>query len=102
MPEPGLRIATRTAYRDADDKPVYTETGTIPDEESYALTVFGRTDLAYDGRRNAVREAVSSAGTTRSVAERSFDDRGQLRVQHGLALARQHVQALDPVGGAFA
>ena len=36
----GLRIATRTTYRDSDDKPVSVETGTIPDADSTTLTVF--------------------------------------------------------------
>jgi RHS repeat-associated protein len=81
----GVRIATRTVYRDSDDKPLYAETGTIPDATSTSLGVFRRTDLAYDSRRNPVREAVSApaagwgvgADTTFRVVDRSFDDRGR-------------------------
>ena len=74
----GLRIATRTVYRDSDDRPLYGETGTLPDAASTALTVFRRTDLSYDARRNPVREAVSAGGTIYTVADKSFDDRGRL------------------------
>jgi RHS repeat-associated protein len=73
----GVRIATRTFYRDADDKPVSAETGTIPDANATGLTVFRRADLAYDARRNPVREAVSGSGATFSVVDRSYDDQGR-------------------------
>jgi len=72
----GLRIATRTTYRDSDDKPVSVETGTIPDADSTTLTVFRRTDATYDSRRNAVRETLSAGGTTYAVTDKSYDDRG--------------------------
>jgi RHS repeat-associated protein len=74
----GLRIATRTTYRDADDKPVRVERGTIPDVASTVLTVLTQTDLAYDTRRNPMRETSSAGGTTYGVTDRSFDDRGLL------------------------
>ena len=73
----GLRVATRYGYRDSDDKPVSSETGTVPDEWSTNLTVLNRTDFSYDSRRNAVREAVSAAGTTFTVLDRSYDLTGR-------------------------
>ncbi|HMG47564.1 MAG TPA: hypothetical protein VK614_08915, partial [Allosphingosinicella sp.] len=74
----GLRIATRFTYRDSDDKPVGTETGTLPDVDSTNLSVFRRTEIGYDGRRNPVREALSSAsGTTFGVTDKSYDDQGR-------------------------
>jgi RHS repeat-associated protein len=89
-----LRIATRTIYRDADDRVIATETGTIPDAAGEALTMFRRTDLAYDGRRNLIREAISSGGTTYAVADKSWDDRGRLLCQ----AQRMNLAALPPVG----
>jgi RHS repeat-associated protein len=74
----GLRAATRHTYRDSDDKVLYTEAGTVPDASSTTLTVLTRTDLAYDSRRNPIREAVSASGTTYSLIQRSFDDQGRL------------------------
>jgi RHS repeat-associated protein len=74
----GVRTVTRTTWRDADDKAVAVETGTIPGPDSTTLTVLRRTDFAYDTRRNPIRETVSAAGTVYRLAERSFDDRGRL------------------------
>ncbi len=74
----GLRIATRHAYRDSDDKLVSSETGTIPDETGTNLTVHRRTDFAYDERRNPAREAVSAGGTTYSLTQRTFDQSNRL------------------------
>jgi len=74
----GVRQAKRFSYRNSDDKPEYTESGTVPDENSTTLSNVTRTDLTYDSRRNAVREAVSVGGTVHSLVQRSFDDRGRL------------------------
>ena len=74
----GVRLATRSVYRDSDDKLLFVERGTIPAHDSAALTVLSRTDFAYDPRRNPVREAVSAAGGVHGLIERSFDDRGRL------------------------
>jgi RHS repeat-associated protein len=74
----GLRIATRFAYRNADDKVAYSETGTLPDAQSEALAVFSRSDFSYDAQRNPDRMAVSKAGTTHKVTDRSWDARGRL------------------------
>lgn len=73
----GLRLATRYTYRDSDDKVVAVETGTIPSATSTTLTVSTRTDTTYDSRRNAVRQALSSGGTTYQVSDKSFSDRGE-------------------------
>jgi RHS repeat-associated protein len=74
-----VRAATRFTYRDSDDKVIATEAGTVPDQNSYSLTLVTRTDASYDGHRNPVREAVSApGGTVYGLVERTFDDRGQL------------------------
>ncbi len=81
----GLRIATRTFYRDSDDKPLYAETGTVPDQAGTTLTILTRTDLTYDARRNAIRQAVSApstgsgqGATTHTVTDKAYDDRNRL------------------------
>jgi RHS repeat-associated protein len=74
----GLRMATRTTYRDSDDRALYAESGTIPDANSTNLTVLNRTDLTYDAYRNPIRAAVSAGGTVQAVTEKAWDDRGRL------------------------
>ncbi len=73
-----LRSATRTEYRLSDDKPLYSETGTVPHQDSTTLTVLARTDLTYDARRNPIRAAVSASGTAYTVTDKAYDDRGRL------------------------
>jgi RHS repeat-associated protein len=77
----GLRKATRTTYRDADDKVTVVEVGTVPDPTSTALTVIERTDIAYDTRRNPIRTTRSAGGTTYAVMDKSFDDRGRINCE---------------------
>ena len=77
----GLRMATRTTYRDSDDRVLSTETGTLPDANSASLTVLSRVDLAYDAHRNPARATMTAGGTVQSVADKSFDDRGQLQCE---------------------
>jgi RHS repeat-associated protein len=72
----GLRIAKRVTYRDSDDQTMSIETGTLPDAASATLTILERTDMTYDSRRNAIREAVSAGGQTLRVADKSVLDRG--------------------------
>lgn len=72
----GIRLAKRTTYRDSDGKVTVVESGTIPTYNSTALTLSDQTDMAYDSRRNPIREKVSSGGTTYRVTDRSFLDRG--------------------------
>ena len=74
----GVRVAKRFTYRDADDKIIATETGTVPDATSNVLTVAERADVSYDSRRYPVRTTRSSSGTTYAVLDRAFTDRGQL------------------------
>ncbi|MBV8685925.1 MAG: RHS repeat protein, partial [Alphaproteobacteria bacterium] len=57
------------------------EEGTLPDAQSSALTILTRSDIAYDGHRNPVRETVSAAGAVQSVLDKSWDDRGRLVCQ---------------------
>jgi RHS repeat-associated protein len=71
-------VASLITYRNSDDKPLSSETGTLPDASSSTLTVLSRTDTAYDARRNPVREAASAGGTTYTVSDRAYDDRGRL------------------------
>jgi YD repeat-containing protein len=78
-------------------------TGTIPDANGTSLGVFRRTDVAYDARRNPVREALSApttgagqgTGTTFSVVDRSYDDQGRAICQ-----AQRMNPALFPLHGA--
>lgn len=72
----GLRIAKRFTYRDSDDQVAIVETGTLPNETSTALTVLDRSDMSYDSRRNATREAISAGEQVLRVTDRSFLDRG--------------------------
>lgn len=65
-------------YRDADDKLVNFEDGTVPNPLSSVLAQHTHTQISYDTRRNPVSEAFSSAGTTHGLIQRSFDDRGRL------------------------
>ena len=65
----GLRIATRTFYRNSDDKPLYSETGTIPNASSTSLAVFRRTDsaagsatFAYDANGNLTSDGATDDG----------------------------------------
>jgi len=73
----GVRKATRTTYRDSDDKAVMVEVGTLPDATSTALSVSERMDITYDSRRNAIRTIRSSGGVNYAVLDKSFDDRGR-------------------------
>jgi hypothetical protein len=77
----GVRNARRFTYRDSDDKVTLVEEGTVPDPNSNMLAPLTRTDTAYDAHRNPVREAVSANGAAYGLAERSFDDRGELVCQ---------------------
>ncbi len=77
----GLRNARRLTYRSADDKLLSTEEGTVTDPFSPSLTVYAHTDLSYDSHRNPVTQAVSAAGTTYSLLQRSFDDSGRLECE---------------------
>ncbi|MDE2442426.1 MAG: RHS repeat protein, partial [Betaproteobacteria bacterium] len=74
----GSRLARRFTYRDADDKVVAVETGTVSDAASTTLAVISRVDTTYDSRRYAVRVAQSAGGTVQTLNAASFDDRGQL------------------------
>jgi RHS repeat-associated protein len=74
----GVRMAKRFTYRDSDDKPVSSESGTVPDASSTTLSNITRSDLTYDNHRNAVREAVFVGGVIFSLVQRSYDDRGRL------------------------
>lgn len=90
----GDRIAKRFIYRDADDKVVYVETGTLTDPYAAAMTVTSRVDTSYNATRDPVREAVSSGGTTYAVTDRSFDNRGRSVCQ----TVRMNLGALPAVG----
>lgn len=74
----GLRVATRTTYRDSDDKPVKIEEGTVAAPDSVALTVTKQTDFAYDSRRNKTQEIVSAGGTRYAETDYSYDDSNRL------------------------
>lgn len=80
----GLRVATRTFYRAADDKVERIETGTVTTANPTAFaTPRTRTDTLYDAHRNPVRTTVSGYDATgqswaaTTLTQRSFDYRGQ-------------------------
>jgi RHS repeat-associated protein len=77
----GMRLAKRFSYRNADDKVVSVEEGTVPHETSTWLSVHRRIDYGYDGRRNPVRDTVSAGGTSYALTQRTFDQRGQLECE---------------------
>lgn len=74
----GKRLAKRFTYRDSDDKVIAIESGSIPNETSSALTVFDRTDLTYDSRRNVVQEIVTAATLKQTATSKSYDMLGRL------------------------
>ncbi|WP_217430803.1 RHS repeat domain-containing protein [Sphingomonas bacterium] len=74
----GNHPAKLYSYRDADDKVVRVQTGWVSDPTNPSLNETDRTDTSYDSRRYAVRDAVSSGGTPYTVADKAYDDRGQL------------------------
>jgi RHS repeat-associated protein len=103
----GLRQAKRHTYRDSDNQPVASESGTLPNETSTTLSNITRTDLVYDSRRNVSREAVSVGTTIHSLVQRSWDNRGRLdceaRRMNPLVFATVSANACDlgprePVG----
>lgn len=71
--ENGLRMATRTTYRVADDKPSKVESGSLPDATSTSLTVFRQVDMTYNANRMPTRVVTSASGTTFSVVEMNYD-----------------------------
>ena len=73
----GVRPAKRYTYRDADDKVIATETGTVADPASTNLAVNDRADMAYDAHRNPTQIAASAGGTTYKIDNAYYDDRGQ-------------------------
>ena len=75
----GLRPATRTTYRNADDKVTLVETGTVPNPTSTTLTVVSKASTAYDVKRNPKRVTLKSgSGTTYSVTDKAYDNRSRL------------------------
>jgi RHS repeat-associated protein len=77
----GVRQATRTTYRNSDDRPMLVEVGTIPSANSDVLNVQRQAGTTYDTRRNPIGETVSVGATTYSLVERRFNDRGLLECE---------------------
>ncbi len=77
----GYRTATRYTYRNSDDKPTRIEGGAVNSVTSTALVPLSQTDIAYDSRRNPVRETLSSSTGTHSVVQRNFTNRNQLECE---------------------
>jgi RHS repeat-associated protein len=88
----GLRMAKRITYRDADDKIVSVESGTISDATSTTLTVIERSDTSYDSRRNPIRVATVAGGQVLRASDSSFLDRGLL----SCTATRMNLAALPP------
>ncbi|MBX9898746.1 MAG: hypothetical protein K2Y17_12820 [Qipengyuania sp.] len=76
--ELGYRQATRTTYRDSDDKVVKIETGKLTSWSGPTMETASQIDTSYDAQRNPVRQAVSSAGTTYQVTDNSYDLRDRV------------------------
>jgi RHS repeat-associated protein len=74
----GKRQAKQTTLRPSDDKPTVVETGWVTDVVVPVMTPLMLAQTEYDGRRNPKEERVLSAGTTYTLTQRSFDDRGRL------------------------
>jgi len=70
-----LHFAKRFTYRNSDDKVTAVEMGTLTSSTDTNLIVIERSDTTYDSRRYAIRE-IRSSGTTKTVTDRSFLDRG--------------------------
>lgn len=90
----GARVVKRTTYRDADDKVIAVETGSVTDPNATTFTVTSRADTTYDSRRYPVRDALSSSGVTYAVTDRTFDNRGRATCE----TARMNLAALPAAG----
>lgn len=90
----GDRVAKRFTYRDADDKVIAVETGTLTDPYAASMTVTSRVDTSYSATRDPVREAISSGGTIYAATDRTFDNRGRVVCQ----TTRMNMAALPAVG----
>ena len=73
----GYHFATRTTYRNADDKLLRIENGRVTSPDAANFQPFSQIETAYDGRRLPVRTSVSAAGTTFSLAQTSYDGRNR-------------------------
>jgi RHS repeat-associated protein len=80
--ENGIRPATRTTFRLADDQVERVETGMVagttppisPTEIAFVGEgVLRQTDTEYNARRLAVKTTVSSGGTTHAITQMSYD-----------------------------
>jgi RHS repeat-associated protein len=76
------RPASQFSYRDADDKVLAVQTGTVLDPNSPSFnTLVTRTETDYDLRRNPIRTATiagGAGGTVYVVQSTLYDNRGQL------------------------
>jgi RHS repeat-associated protein len=77
----GYRNARKFTYRDADDKLLSTQVGTVTDPNSPTLTVATQTNVGYDNHRNPASEAVVANAATQTLVQRSFDDSGRLECE---------------------
>lgn len=76
--ENGLRPATRTTYRDADDQVEKVETGTLTSPTDTNLVLISEVDTTYNSRRLATETRVSdNTGTEFAVTQMSYDARNR-------------------------
>ena len=81
--ENGLRPATKTTYRQADDQVEKVETGTVPGNTTATspanpvFTLISEATTTYNSRRLATSSRVKSGGTTYSVTQMSYDARNR-------------------------
>jgi YD repeat-containing protein len=72
------RQAKYTSYRDSDDKASSVDVGSVTSVTTPVLTPLMRTETSYDARRNPTVEKVLASGSTYTLTQRTFDDRGRL------------------------
>ena len=81
--ENGLRPATRTTYRNADDQITEVETGTVPGNTTATsptnpiFTLISQADTTYNSRRLATKSTVKAGATTYAVTQTSYDSRNR-------------------------
>ncbi|MCB2083000.1 MAG: RHS repeat-associated core domain-containing protein [Sphingomonadaceae bacterium] len=75
--ENGLRPATKTTYRLADDKPLQVQTGTVTDALASNFALISQVDTEYNTRRLATKATVSDGTSTYAVSQMSYDARNR-------------------------
>ena len=75
--ENGLRPATKTTYRQADDQVTKVETGTVTDAAGNGWALISQAETTYNARRLATNSTVKAGSTTYAVTQMSYDARNR-------------------------